>query len=467
MKRLYLAIFLVLVVASVSFLGVVVATDAPIFHGFSGDMELIMCIDSELMWLAPESDVPEFVIPASRVFYNPASDFIYLMIDDQMLMTDFNHESLILMDFFFDDVLKTQAERSVLLVNDKNGSHVFCSGEYVFSKSYLVNIESISSDICLFSRDGADGAITLEISTRTLLGESDFGSDYRFINDKIVCLDNMNRFIHFLDSELKIEKTLQGDGEYYLSNEHIYKKSLEKLYVIDSENTDISRELPRFKNSFSNGDLLIGLSEENLLTTMKLPTLEVKTSNLEIPESDEWMWFRPYENMTLASIGTQGIVIDSSGETSFTDCKPVSSFDNLVLCSTDGNNCLFDSNTGNTTQINCADDCVSIISHRGDSLLLLVKSEFEKMLVSFDIESNQMSEPLSLGSDFYTVGTPQSNSLSDPTSVFDAGSIEKMKDEGFTHAATLFVDSKNPEKLMLFDSSSSFSAVYISPIPLK
>ncbi|MEZ4813204.1 MAG: hypothetical protein R2883_07010 [Caldisericia bacterium] len=91
------------------------------------------------------------------------------MIDDQMLMTDFNHESLSQVDFMFRDVLKAQAVRSVLLVNDKNGSHVFCSGEYAFSKSYLIDIEAISDDVCLFSRDGADGAITLEISTGVLL----------------------------------------------------------------------------------------------------------------------------------------------------------------------------------------------------------------------------------------------------------------------------------------------------------
>ncbi|MEZ4813203.1 MAG: hypothetical protein R2883_07005 [Caldisericia bacterium] len=242
---------------------------------------------------------------------------------------------------------------------------------------------------------------------------------------------------------------------------------LKKLYVVDSVNSSINRELPRFKNSFSNGDLLIGLSEENLLTTMKLPTLEVKTSNLEIPKSNDWMWFRPYENVTLASIGTQGVVIDSSGETVSTDCKPVSSFGNFVLCSTDGNSCLFDSDSGTTVAINTPIDCVSIISKYEDSLLLLIRSESEKMLVSFDVSSGQLSESLALGSHFYTVGTPQSNLLSDPACVFDAGSIEIMRDNGFTYSSILFSDSNNPEKLMLYNSDSLAPTIYVSPIPLK
>ncbi len=469
MKRIGILILsLSLILLSVPRMGM--GQETPVFHGFSSDSELIMSIDSELFWLTPEDDVPTFTIPATHVFYHPGANYIYFMLDTQIWKIDFDHQEMSLVEISSNELISTQAEKNILLLNDINGSHIFLDGNHIVSRSSLLAIDSFKSDKCLLMKDGDGGAIVIDTKTGEILGECDNGTSFSFLENGIVSVSDDNSEAFLCAMDFSIKTILPRNGVYYLQEGNLYQRCNGNEYIIDPDNPTGVHELPRFKHTFICDTLFLGITDEGEYNALELPTLELKANNLSFENSSEWVWFKSYSNRIIANIDNQGAIINKdSGVLTFTECKPVSSSEELVLCSSRGKHCILNTDTNTSVSIDLDVDAenISILSHTATECNILVSTDSKKQILRIDVANGEILDTQNVYHNVFVAGMPRSKTLSDSTNSYDAGSIQKLRKGDYSHATALFFSLSDVKTIFVYQPDNVTPIIYSSPVDLR
>jgi len=440
----------------------------PIFHGFSDANEMVVSVDNELLWLATENDVPTFSIPASKILFNPGACYIYFTIDTQLWMCDYNYTELDLITSEFDTDDAIQAMNNFLVISHGNISDVYMDGELLHTSESLLLIAEFNDDYCLITKDGQSGALLLDANTGEVSGECIEDAQFSFVGEYIVSTSNLGEEARIRSCDLKVVQTLEPGGAYFIRNNYLFRRFNNSVYIIDPDNPDENRILPRFRNSYISDDLLVGITETGDYLALELPTLVVQASNKNVDTSSSWIWFKDYESGIIVNMGDQGGVIDKeNGGIDILGCAPISGCDDWVFCSNGEDFSFLNIADGTFVNAQIKAEKASVISNCGESCCLLFADDESIIIASVDMSTGMVISKNRVFEDYYIVGAPQNTSFLEPLNSCDVTSISRLKREGFDYASPVFMSDTDPNTALVFQPGNKSPRRYISPLSFR
>jgi len=457
-RKIAVTLVSIMVFASFVAVGHSGASERPLFHGFSGDGNLIISTNTEILWLQPDTEAPISSLPCTKSYLLPESNSLLALIDNTIVSVDFDFTTIDMFNFAFVGEPSIQAKGDVIVASDSNGSHLFHHTKHITSSDALMTLGQKRGELQIVSFEGEDGILLFNESTGNA-AKSDIGSEFSFWGNNLVAISADKKFAYLLDVKtLDTIHSFPVSDCYFLNGSLLLFKQSDKTFIINPEDISTRFELPSYDKCQLFQEIFIGFDNQLGFISLSVPELDILYTDDSV-HLGEWAWFKAYKDYIVVNsdAGSNYLIEKATGRISQIDCKPISNYGNLFLCQ-DGDTISFYDVTTNSSGSEISINAMkpNLLSFgKGMANILYENSDGESLISTIEVSTGSVVNSLYLNPNVrILVGAPVEYSQTQQGSIlFDADSIKSIRDSGFSHATPLFFDKNDSHKMLVTSPS--------------